>query len=45
MTGDLCSERQKLPIRFSRDKYRLAFVDRKPLLVGVLMHMFDSIIK
>ena len=28
---------------FSRDKLRLAFIDRKPLLAGVLMHRFDYI--
>ena len=43
LTGGLCSERQKLSIRFSRDELRLAFVDRKPLLAGVLMHRFDCI--
>ena len=43
LTGGLCSERQKLPTRFSRDELRLAFVDRKPLLAGVLMHRFDCI--
>ena len=41
LTGGLCSERQKLPIRFSRDKLGMAFVDRKPLLAGVLVHRFD----
>ena len=30
--------------RFSRDELRLAFVDRKPLLAGVLMHRFDCIL-
>jgi len=40
-TGDLCSERQKLLIRFSRDELRLAFVDMKPLFAGVLMHRLD----
>jgi len=43
LTGGLCSERLKLPIRVSRDKLRLAFVDLKPLLAGVLMHRFDCI--
>jgi len=43
MTGGLYSEHQKLPIRFSRDELRPAFVDRKPLLAGVLMHRFDCI--
>ena len=33
----------KLPIRFSRDELRLAIVDRKPLLAGVLMYRFHSI--
>ena len=42
LTGGLCSERQKLPIRFSRDKLRLAFVNRKSLFAGVVMHRFDS---
>ena len=37
----LCLERQKLHIRFSWDKLSLAFVDRKPLFAGVVMHMFD----
>ena len=41
LTGGLCSERQKLPFRFSQDELRLAFIDRKPLLAGVLMHRFD----
>jgi len=36
LTGGLCSERQKLLIRFLQDELRLAFVDRKPLLAGVL---------
>ena len=39
----LCSERQKLLIRFSRDTLRLAFVDRKTLFAGVVMHRFDCI--
>ena len=26
LTGGLCSERQKLPIRFVRDKFRVAFI-------------------
>ena len=29
--------------QFSRDELRLAFVDRKPLLAGVLKHRFDCI--
>ena len=41
LTGGLCLECQKLPIRFSRDKLRMAFVDRKPLLAGVHVHRFD----
>jgi len=41
LTSGLCSERHKLLIRFSRDTLRLAFVDRKPLFAGVIMHMFD----
>jgi len=41
LTGGLYSEHQKLHIRFSRDKLRLAFIDRKQLLAGVLMHRFD----
>ena len=45
-TGGLYSERQKLSIRFSRDKFiRLVFVDRKLLLAGVRMHRFDCISK
>ena len=36
MTSSLCSEHQKLLIQL-----RLAFVDRKSLFAGVLMHMFD----
>ena len=43
LTGGLCSERQKLLIRFLRDEFRLAFVDRKPLLAFVLMHRFGCI--
>ena len=39
LTGGLCSERQKLYIRFSRDELRLAFVDRKPLLAGLTVHV------
>ena len=39
----LCSEHQKLLIGFSQDTLRLAFVDRKPLLAGVVMHRFDYI--
>jgi len=38
LTGGVWSERQKLYMQFSRDKLILAFVDRKPLLAGVLMH-------
>jgi len=41
LTGGLCSECQKLPIQFSRDKLRRAFIDRKPLLAGGLIHRFD----
>jgi len=37
-------ERQKLPIRFSRDNLRLDFIDRKPPLVGALTHRFDCTI-
>ena len=44
LAGGLCSERLKLPIRFSGDTLRLAFVDRKPLLAGVLMYSFDCIL-
>ena len=43
LTGGLCSECQKLPVRVSRDNLRLSFVDSKPLLAGVLMHRFDCI--
>jgi len=39
------SVRNYIIIRFSRDKLRLVFVDRKPLLAGVAMHRFDCIIK
>jgi len=42
-SGGLSSEHQKLSIRFSRDKLRLAFVDRKPLFAGVVIHRFDCI--
>jgi len=42
--GGSISERQKLPIRFSWSKLRLAFVDLKPLLADVLMHRFDCTI-
>ena len=41
LTSGLCLERQKLLIRFSWDKLRLAFVDRKPLFAGVVMLRFD----
>ena len=43
LTGGLCLERQKLPFKFSRDELRLVFIDRKPLLAGVLMYRFDCI--
>ena len=36
LIGGLCSECQ--------NKLRLVFVDRKPLLTGVLMHRFDCIV-
>jgi len=35
-TGGLCTERQKLPIRFLQDKLKLALVDRKLLIAGDL---------
>ena len=37
LTGGIRSERHKLPIRFPRDELKLAFVERKPLLAGVLV--------
>ena len=40
LTGGLCLERQKLPIRFSRGKLKLALVDRTPLLAGDLVKVY-----